>query len=235
MPLTWLRKGNAGQVQIPAIPLPKTYRSSTTLIPAGKVQMPSKMELLRNRIDQIFGHTSGRSTHAPTPALSLNVTRNDITTSASVHPSEGNNTTVMSPNNLNRASFRLGELLKQEASNLWSTAYNELSNEYKQDLECVNNVNSDKPEELEVLKQLLENAMKAKREYTASQWKLKWSGKEINVQEKAEKLVGWITKFKEVADIVVQYDPVHAALPWAGIRFILVVCPSLKIQKTYLD
>lgn len=84
---------------------------------------------------------------------------------------------------------------------------------------------SDEPERLESLKQLLGHAMRAKRENITGQWKVKWGGKEINVREKAEKLVGWITKFKEIGDIVSQYDPVHAALPWAGVRFILIACP----------
>lgn len=44
------------------------------------------------------------------------------------------------------------------------------------------------------------------------------------MREKAERLMGWVTKFRDIGDIVVQYDPVHAALPWAGVRFILTVC-----------
>ena len=51
----------------------------------------------------------------------------------------------------------------------------------------------------------------------------KWGEKEIDMQGTADRLVGWITKFKEIGDIAVQYDPVHAALPWAGVRFILLV------------
>ena len=47
------------------------------------------------------------------------------------------------------------------------------------------------------------------------------------MRETASRLVGWITKFKEIGDIAVQYDPVHAALPWAGVRFILLVCGTI--------
>ena len=36
-----------------------------------------------------------------------------------------------------------------------------------------------------------------------------------------DKIAGYINKFKETADVVVQYDPVHAALPWAGVRLLL--------------
>ena len=39
--------------------------------------------------------------------------------------------------------------------------------------------------------------------------------------EKAEGFVIWLNKFN---DIVMQYDPVHIALPWVGVRFILMVC-----------
>lgn len=32
----------------------------------------------------------------------------------------------------------------------------------------------------------------------------------------------WLSKFKEISDIVTQYNPAHLALPWAGVRFILI-------------
>ncbi|KAI5811985.1 hypothetical protein BZA77DRAFT_153086 [Pyronema omphalodes] len=41
---------------------------------------------------------------------------------------------------------------------------------------------------------------------------------------KIDKLLNWLDKFKEIGDIVVQYDPAHAALPWAAFRFILKIC-----------
>lgn len=37
----------------------------------------------------------------------------------------------------------------------------------------------------------------------------------------AGKLIGWLDTFKLVGDIMVNFDPVHAALPWAGVRFLL--------------
>ena len=37
------------------------------------------------------------------------------------------------------------------------------------------------------------------------------------------KVIRWIDLFKQVGDAAVQYDPVHAALPWAGVRFLLQV------------
>jgi len=35
------------------------------------------------------------------------------------------------------------------------------------------------------------------------------------------KITKWVKNFVEVGDIAVQYDPVHAALPWAAVRLIL--------------
>ncbi|RPB20390.1 hypothetical protein L211DRAFT_792229, partial [Terfezia boudieri ATCC MYA-4762] len=57
----------------------------------------------------------------------------------------------------------------------------------------------------------------------AKRIKLKWRDKEIDVQDTADRLVGWINRFKQVGDLAIQYDPGHAALPWAGVRFILLL------------
>ena len=38
------------------------------------------------------------------------------------------------------------------------------------------------------------------------------------------KILWWVYTFKEIGDIIVQNDPAHAALPWAGFRFLLQVC-----------
>jgi hypothetical protein len=34
---------------------------------------------------------------------------------------------------------------------------------------------------------------------------------------KFEKFLNWIDRFKEIGDIVIQFDPVHVALPWAAV------------------
>jgi len=39
--------------------------------------------------------------------------------------------------------------------------------------------------------------------------------------------VEWVKKFRDVGDVVVQYDPTHAALPWAGVRLLLQVSEPL--------
>lgn len=41
-----------------------------------------------------------------------------------------------------------------------------------------------------------------------------------------KKIVAWIHRFKETGDTLVQYDPGHAALPWAAVRFLLQMAIS---------
>jgi hypothetical protein len=49
------------------------------------------------------------------------------------------------------------------------------------------------------------------------------NGEKIMVREIFNRMSGWINKFKEVGDVAIQYDPGHAALPWAAVRFFLQV------------
>lgn len=53
-------------------------------------------------------------------------------------------------------------------------------------------------------------------------WKFtKSNGDVVILRDVMEKIVGWIQRFKETGDAAVQYDPAHAALPWAAFRFLL--------------
>ena len=56
-------------------------------------------------------------------------------------------------------------------------------------------------------------------------WRYKRSnGEVIILRDLFEKMMVWVNKFKEIGDVAVQYDPGHASLPWAGVRFFLQVC-----------
>ncbi|KAF8417658.1 ankyrin repeat-containing domain protein [Tirmania nivea] len=101
------------------------------------------------------------------------------------------------------------------SDDLWTKAYDKLPEDLKQHLGL-----NDK---LQTLQDLLQTASQAKGAKMAKRLKFKLGDKEFDVQEAADRLFGWITKFKEVGDIAVQYDPAHAALPWAGVRFILLL------------
>jgi len=104
----------------------------------------------------------------------------------------------------------------QGTIDLWSKAFNQLPEELKKDLDSLDKLN--------ILQKLIAIAKQAEEQNAGKQFKLKCGEKEIDVREKAEGFVGCLNKFKEIGDIMVQYNPVHAALPWAGVRFILMVC-----------
>lgn len=56
----------------------------------------------------------------------------------------------------------------------------------------------------------------------AKRWKSKGeNGRIIIIRDVLEKTATWINKFKVLGDQAVSYDPGHAALPWAEIRFVL--------------
>ena len=57
-----------------------------------------------------------------------------------------------------------------------------------------------------------------------NQWKVKRKdGRDIVLRDVFNKITDSINKFKEVGDMLVQYDPAHAAIPWAVVRFVLQV------------
>ena len=49
----------------------------------------------------------------------------------------------------------------------------------------------------------------------------KANGEKVVLWDLLDKTIKWIDKFKAVGDVAIQYDPGHAALPWAVIRFML--------------
>jgi ankyrin repeat domain-containing protein 50 len=78
------------------------------------------------------------------------------------------------------------------------------------------------------MEELVGMIRKKQRECEEESYKFCFQGKEIILRDVAEKAVFWLNKFKEVGDIAVNFDPVHAALPWAGVRFLLQVLTSLS-------
>jgi hypothetical protein len=53
-------------------------------------------------------------------------------------------------------------------------------------------------------------------------WKYtKRNGEVVILRDVFEDIMKWVSKFKAVGDMAVQYGPAHAALPWAGVRLLL--------------
>jgi len=85
-----------------------------------------------------------------------------------------------------------------------------------------------RPGRLAVLEDLLNDVAKKKQICEEKQWKYtKCNGEAVVIRDKLNEVVKWINRFREVGDAAVQYDPTHAALPWAGVRLLLQVCKQI--------
>ncbi|KAL8907866.1 MAG: hypothetical protein Q9171_005691 [Xanthocarpia ochracea] len=65
-------------------------------------------------------------------------------------------------------------------------------------------------------------------------WTFTFGGRFITLKDEAEKIVGWLDRFKAVGDIASNADPVHVGLPWAGIRLLLEAATSERDQMAAL-
>ena len=101
---------------------------------------------------------------------------------------------------------------------LWGLALEKLSSEDKVAMSQI--VSGSK---LDILRHLEAAAIKRRTECEDRRWKFELNGRQIILRDVAEKIVVWIDKFKQIGDIAVNFDPVHASLPWAGVRFLLEV------------
>lgn len=108
--------------------------------------------------------------------------------------------------------------LNCSSNDLWARAAAELPDDDRR------HINFSQPDKLNVLAELHAEAERSKQKSIDSRWKYtRRSGETVIIRDVFEKIVRWIDVFKQVGDVVVQYDPMHAALPWAGIRFVLQV------------
>ena len=57
----------------------------------------------------------------------------------------------------------------------------------------------------------------------SGRWRIVTPSGEINFGQTFDKLVSWVQKFAAIGDTIATYDPGHAALPLAAMRFVLQV------------
>lgn len=100
----------------------------------------------------------------------------------------------------------------------WKEAIDTMSEEDRRDIDFTQ-TNQLRTIENEVLAAAEEGKELCRRR----RWKYKKGGHEIIIRDKLEKIVKWVTSFVQVGDTIIQYDPGHAALPWAGVRFLLKI------------
>lgn len=113
------------------------------------------------------------------------------------------------------------------SNDLWTSALSRLSEPDRQ------NVTFGGQGHIVVLAELQRLTEESREQCIKKRWRLKWPGRGgeiIVIRDLFSKIVGWIVRFREIGDIVVQYDPAHAALPWAGVRFLLQIAVSDMVK-----
>ncbi|MCJ1248784.1 hypothetical protein MMC30_006003 [Trapelia coarctata] len=107
--------------------------------------------------------------------------------------------------------------LRPKSTDLWALAAAQLNSDDRGNI----NFSLDK---LKILADLRSLTEQSRVKCIEKRWRYtRKSGETIVFRDLFAKMVKWIDLFKEVGDCAVQYDPVHAALPWAGVRFLLQI------------
>ena len=98
----------------------------------------------------------------------------------------------------------------QSAQTLWQKAVDNLDDDLKVglDLSSSNKHN--------ILATLAKIAKEKKQLCIKKRWKFKnvVTGKEVIVRDIIEKIIVCIDKFKCIGDVIMQYNPAHASIPW---------------------
>jgi hypothetical protein len=134
----------------------------------------------------------------------------------------------------------MGCINRRATQSLWDKAVETLSDGEKQHLDF-------STRDKLAIGQVLEAIEDKRKQCLENRWKYKKSNGEIVIlRDIFEKMIKWVNKFKEVGDVAIQYDPGHAALPWAGVRFFLqvsdhnetststLIIPSIRLQSMIL-
>lgn len=106
-------------------------------------------------------------------------------------------------------------------SDLWGLALEKIPLEDKNEMSHV--LSGSK---LDILRHVRTAVVKKRSDCEDRRWKFELNGRQIILRDLAEKIIVWIDKFKQIGDVAVNFDPIHASLPWAGIRFLLEVNSS---------
>ncbi len=129
------------------------------------------------------------------------------------------NTSIVSPAAATAA-------VASESEGYWKKAFDALDADQKRVL------SSTRTRRLDIVAAVLQAAEDRRKVCGQKRWKVPLPGGRVVVlRDMLEKIAGWIDRFKVVVDVAVSCDPVHAALPWAAIRFLLMV--AVGDSETY--
>ncbi|THV46387.1 hypothetical protein BGAL_0390g00040 [Botrytis galanthina] len=106
------------------------------------------------------------------------------------------------------------------AEKRWHQAWESLKKEDKDEIK----LDPTRTGYLDILQDIHNLATEKKEVCIQKAWKYKKNnGTTIIVRDLFEKILVWVNKVKDVGDVIVSYDPGHAALPWAAVRLLLTI------------
>lgn len=194
-----------------------------------KQKVKGKLDAVR--APKTDNEASGSSLSAPTSTTTATNSNTNIGNPSSRAPSIIQSSPTLAPTNttatrpVSPITGSLGSLSVQgqaaitpKARDLWAIALGKLTDEEKA---AVPTNSSDF--KLQTLEDLRIVVARKRDECEDKSWKFEYKGRQIILRDVAEKIIYGINKFKEIGDVAVNFDPVHAALPWAGVRFLLQV------------
>ena len=103
---------------------------------------------------------------------------------------------------------------------LWTKAIDQLSEEDKQQIDVLNS------DRMGLIQDVIKVVEGKHQLCVKKQWKFCTGSETVSMRDPLGRIVAWINKFRIVGTIMMQYDPTHAAIPWAAIRFVLEVSPE---------
>lgn len=189
----------------------------------------------KKKARSFFSYKASKATPDPTVALTAessttNEKKSDLV-SASTSTAKANPSSTSAPSSaeqarlgststsLSKASSSAGKQARNvQNKDLWEVALQNLSSREKAAIQ-----QTPVDPKREIIDQLRDVVQQKRDECLKQRWKFHFQGREIILRDVAEKLIFGINKFKEIGDVAVNFDPVHAALPWAGVRFLLQV------------
>ncbi|RPB06631.1 hypothetical protein P167DRAFT_580246 [Morchella conica CCBAS932] len=132
----------------------------------------------------------------------------------------------------NAASTSIPSLIPANTpEELWEKAFKKLSPQDRHSIHC-----STSSSKIDILSQIIQMTHQRREQYEENQWKIRYGEKTVVIRDVADKVIRWMDKFKSIGNIAVSVDPVHAALPWAAFRFLLIVAgeDSARVGSVFL-
>lgn len=142
------------------------------------------------------------------------------------HPPSQSNASTLSTCTIGASSSSNKPSRSSTSPNLWVEALQTLPAKHRATIEHKTPSYSSSPQPASLssmIEDLCSLTEQKRAECEKRGWKLEYNGQQVILRDMAEKVIVWLNKFKAVGDIAVNFDPIHFALPWAGIRFLLQV------------